>query len=61
MRLCCDSGDILLFKNKNKMAKLIQIVNRCEYDHVAVLLRDVAKKIWIFEVNGNSGVCCLSL
>jgi len=54
--LRADTGDILLFKSKTFAAKLQRSLTRCEYDHVALLLRYSNGEIVLLEATGKEGV-----
>jgi hypothetical protein len=54
--LRADTGDILLFKSKTFAAKLQRSLTRCEFDHVALLLRYSNGEIVLLEATGKEGV-----
>jgi hypothetical protein len=56
-----DTGDVLLFRGNTTNARALRTVMASDYDHVAIFLRDLEKKIYIIEATGTYGVSALSL
>lgn len=53
------SGDIILFRGKDKRAKLQRAATGSLYDHVGLLLRNQFGELVILEALGTLGVSCL--
>jgi len=53
------SGDIILFRGKDKRARLQRAATRSQYDHVGLLLRNKSGELVILEALGVTGVSCL--
>jgi hypothetical protein len=56
----CDTGDVLLFRGKDRPASILRSVTRASYDHVALLLKTAQGDVLILEATGKSGVQAVS-
>jgi hypothetical protein len=55
-----DTGDILLFRGRDRSASILRSVTRASYDHVALLLKTAQGEVLILEATGKSGVQAVS-
>eukprot|EP00347_Sterkiella_histriomuscorum_P020868 403336156 len=55
-----DTGDIIFFKGKTMGSKMQRFFTRCDFDHVALILKYKNEKIVLFESTGSSGVDLLT-
>lgn len=51
-----DSGDILLFRGKDRVCKVQRAFTGAVYDHVALLLRTSRRELLVLEAVGDKGV-----
>jgi len=49
-----DTGDLIFFKGRTMGSKVQRFFTRCDFDHVAIILRYKNDKLVLFESTGTS-------